>query len=206
VPARQVRARYDADTITVYQAYPSPIAEAAVRAGTFVAPFKVERMTWIKPSFLWMMYRCGWAAKAGQERVLAIDISRSGFEWALDHASLSHYRSGVHASQAAWAAEQAASPVRVQWDPERSLQLAALPHRSIQVGLSGEAVHRYVDEWIVRLRDVTDEVRRIHELIRAGQLAEAGAALPVERPYPLPPTIVTRLGASDTTDAGHPTA
>jgi hypothetical protein len=204
VPARQVRARYDADTITVYQAYPPPIATAAVRAGTFVAPFKVERMTWIKPSFLWMMYRCGWATKPGQERVLAIDISRTGFEWALGNASLSHYQSGVHASQAAWAAEQAASPVRVQWDPERSVQLAALPHRSIQVGLSGEAVHRYVDGWIVRLRDVTDEVRELHELIRGGRVGEA--ALPVERPYPLPPAIVTRLGASGNVEAEHPTA
>jgi hypothetical protein len=38
-------------------------------------------MTWIKPSFLWMMYRCGWATKPGQERVLAIQITREGFEW-----------------------------------------------------------------------------------------------------------------------------
>ncbi len=71
VPARQIRACYTADIITVYQAYSPQIAAAAVVAGRFVAPFKRDRMTWIKPSFLWMMYRCGWATKPGQEHVLA---------------------------------------------------------------------------------------------------------------------------------------
>ena len=54
---RQIRATFDDDTITVYQAYCPEIANAAVAAGTFVAPWSSDRMTWIKPSFLWMMYR-----------------------------------------------------------------------------------------------------------------------------------------------------
>ncbi|QDY09369.1 DUF4291 domain-containing protein [Micromonospora sp. HM134] len=86
VPERQIRARHSATTVTVYQAYPPDIAVPAVAAGRFVAPFKRERMTWIKPSFLWMMYRCGWATKPGQERVLSIEITRAGFEWALGRA------------------------------------------------------------------------------------------------------------------------
>ena len=91
-PVRQVRALHDEETLVVYQAYSPAIAEPALAAGTFVAPFKRERMTWIKPSFLWMMYRCGWATKPDQERVLAITITRAGFEWALAHSSLSHER------------------------------------------------------------------------------------------------------------------
>lgn len=54
---RLVRAAYTDETITVYQAYSPQIAGAAVAAGTFVAPFSRERMTWIKPSFGWMMQR-----------------------------------------------------------------------------------------------------------------------------------------------------
>ncbi len=196
VPARQVRARYDTETITVYQAYPAPIADAALRAGTFVPPFKVERMTWIKPSFLWMMYRCGWAGKPDQERVLAITLARDGFEWALANGSLSHHVSDVHDSLEAWRDEQAASPVRVQWDPERSLRLEALPYRSIQIGLGGTAVPRYVNGWISGLSDVTDLAHKIHDLVSAGQLDDARAALPVERPYPLPAPIARRLGAT----------
>jgi hypothetical protein len=79
---RTVRALYDESSITVYQAYPKEIAQRAVKAGTFVAPFKSDRMTWIKPSFLWMMYRSGWATKPNQEHVLSIEIARAGFEWA----------------------------------------------------------------------------------------------------------------------------
>jgi hypothetical protein len=102
------------------------------------------RMTWIKPSFLWMMYRSGWATKPGQERVLAIAISRDGFEWALAHSWLSHYEPGTYASRAAWAEQQRGCPVRVQWDPEHSLRLSLLAHRTIQIGLSGEAARRFV--------------------------------------------------------------
>lgn len=78
---RQIRACYTDQTIIVYQAYSPEIAEPALSAGRFVPPFKRDRMTWIKPSFLWMMYRCGWATKPGQERLLAIEMTRDGFEW-----------------------------------------------------------------------------------------------------------------------------
>ena len=107
---RRVRAKYTDSSITVYQAYPPPIADAALLAGAFVPPFKRERMTWIKPSFLWMMYRSGWATKPGQERVLAITISREGFEWALAHASLSHYDRGLYASARGVGGGQAVQP------------------------------------------------------------------------------------------------
>lgn len=76
ISRRQVRGQFTDRTITVYQAYPPEIATRAVTAGRFVAPFKRDRMTWIKPSFLWMMYRSGWASKPGQERVLAVEILR----------------------------------------------------------------------------------------------------------------------------------
>ncbi|WP_410813257.1 DUF4291 domain-containing protein [Micromonospora sp. 067-2] len=196
VPIRQVRARYSADTITVYQAYPPQIALPAVAAGRLVAPFKRERMTWIKPSFLWTMYRCGWATKPEQERVLSIDITRQGFEWALARASLSHYDRDLHGDRATWTRQLKTSPVRVQWDPERSLHLKALSYRSPQVGLSGEAVDRYVDDWTVAVTDITPTVHRIRDLLRSGDEKAAAAHLPVEDAYPLPAQIAAGLNAS----------
>src|SRR5262245_57845000 len=91
VPQRQIRAAYDDTTIVVYQAYNAAVANAALAAGTFVPPFRRGRMTWIKPSFLWMAYRSGWASKPDQERVLAVTMTRAGFEWALQHSCLSHF-------------------------------------------------------------------------------------------------------------------
>lgn len=195
VPARQIRATYTAESITVYQAYPLEIAGPAVAAGRFMPPFKRGRMTWIKPSFLWMMYRCGWATKPGQERVLAVEITRVGFEWALAHACLSHVDPALYGGHESWSRQLKRSPVRVQWDPERSPRLGVLPYRSLQVGLSGEAVDRYVDEWIVGLTDLTPTVETIHGLLRAGDEPAATALLPTERPYPLPPQIAATIHA-----------
>ncbi|MEV5768764.1 DUF4291 domain-containing protein [Micromonospora sp. NPDC052213] len=196
VPAHQIRADFTADTVTVYQAYPPEIARAALAAGRFVPPFKRERMTWIKPSFRWMMYRCGWATKPGQERVLAVEITRSGFEWALTHSCLSSFDRDRYPDRETWSRRLRASPVRVQWDPERSLRLAPLPHRSLQVGLAGEAVRRYVDEWLVALTDVTPTAHAVRAALDAGDDPAAEALLPPERPYPLPPDVAAVVGAA----------
>jgi Domain of unknown function (DUF4291) len=196
VPARQVRAVFDEHTIVVYQAYPPAIAEAALAAGRFVPPFKLDRMTWIKPSFLWMMYRCGWGTKPDQERVVAVTITRDGFEWTLAHACLSHHDPAVYRGEQAWAERKHASPVRIQWDPERNLTLDPLPHRAIQIGLGGEAAHRYVNDWTVRIDEITPLARDIRRLVVAGHLEAAADRLPAERPYPLSDQLRTAVGAS----------
>jgi len=72
----QIRALYDRDTITVYQAYNQQIAQLAVQQQKFVSPFSFHRMTWIKPSFLWLMERSHWATKSNQNHILAIRIQR----------------------------------------------------------------------------------------------------------------------------------
>ncbi|MGW2018803.1 DUF4291 domain-containing protein [Streptomyces sp. NPDC001927] len=193
-PKYQIRAQYSESTVTVYQAYDSAIGVPAARDGRFPGGWKRERMTWVKPSFLWMMYRCGWGLKEGQETVLAVEITREGFEWALRHACLSHYVRGFHADQAAWKRELRLAPARVQWDPERDLRLGALPHRSLQLGLSGEASRRYADEWIVSVRDVTALAHDVHALVREGRLDEAERMVPEEVPYPVEGGLLGRLG------------
>ncbi|WP_328982157.1 DUF4291 domain-containing protein [Streptomyces mirabilis] len=183
-PQRAVRAVHTESTVTVYQAYSPVIGISAVREGRFPAAWKRDRMTWIKPSFLWMMYRCGWATKAGQETVLAIEITRDGFEWALRHACLSSYVRGLHPDRSTWQRQLKRAPARVQWDPERDLHLRPLPYRSLQLGLSGEAVGRYADEWTVAISDVTPLAREVHELVSRSELDAAAALLPQELPYP----------------------
>lgn len=197
VPRRDVRASFTDQTITVYQAYSRHIADVAVESQTFAAPFKRERMTWIKPSFLWMMYRCGWATKPDQERVLEIQLTRDGFEWALAHAALSSYEPGTYASRQDWAERKRTSPVRIQWDPDRSATLAPLDRRAIQIGLSGEAVDRYLDQWITRITDITPLAARIHRHVSSGSLDAAREELPIERIYPVPAPLVGLIGASE---------
>jgi Domain of unknown function (DUF4291) len=185
IPQHQIRAVYDEYTIRVYQAYNDQIADTALANGTFVSPpFKMDRMTWIKPSFLWMMYRAGWGFKdEGQRRILAIDISREGFEWALAHSCPSHPEPSM--SHQDWINLKNASPVRVQWDPERDLHLQPLSYRAIQIGVSGEAVPLFVNQWIKGITDTTDLANAIHRLVKDDKLDQARALLPVERPYEL---------------------
>ncbi|MEV0173779.1 DUF4291 domain-containing protein [Streptomyces sp. NPDC050803] len=194
-PRFRVRARHTESTVTVYQAYRPEIGGPAARTGRFPASWKRDRMTWIKPSFLWMMYRCGWGTKEGQETVLAVEISREGFVWALRNACLSHYVPDLHGDRADWKRQLRQAPARVQWDPERDLHLNPLPHRSLQLGLSGGAAARYADEWTVGIEDVTPLASEIRSLVRAGETARARELLPQERPYPLDDEILAPLRA-----------
>lgn len=197
-PVREVRACFDASTLIVYQAFRAEIALAAVAAGRYVPPFGPGRMTWFKPSFLWMMHRSGWATKPGQEHVLAVRITRAGFEAALGQACLSAYDPSVDADRAQWAARLRTSHVRVQWDPERALDLSPLPWRTLQVGVAGPASRTYVADWITDITDVTPLATTIRTLVQAGDTQAATALLPNEQPYPLPTAVAGAIGATAT--------
>lgn len=180
----QIRANFNARTIRVYQAYNDQIADSALANGRFVSPpFKRERMTWIKPSFLWMMYRAGWGLKdSNQSRILAIDITREGFDWALEHSCGTRREASMSEEQ--WLTLKATSPVRIQWDPERNLLSEPKNYRSIQVGLGKDATALYVDEWMQKVTDITDMVKTAHEFIRNSEFKLAQEMLPVEEVYP----------------------
>jgi hypothetical protein len=193
---KKIHALYDQKTITVYQAYNKTIAKDAVNSQTFVSPpFKKERMTWIKPSFLWMMYRSGWATKENQERILAIKIKREGFEWALRNSCLSHFNETIYSSHNDWKEILKNSPVRIQWDPEKDIFFQSLDHRSIQIGLSGIAVEKYIGNWIVSIDDITESCKELHQLIIENKIDQARDLLPNEQLYPLPENIASKINS-----------
>ena len=76
---RQIYAAYDDEGVYVYQAFKPSIVKAALDKGTFGAGFNMERMTWIKPSFGWILYRSGYATKTRQEAILKIKLTHEGF-------------------------------------------------------------------------------------------------------------------------------
>ncbi|MDE5558594.1 MAG: DUF4291 domain-containing protein, partial [Ruminococcus sp.] len=139
-----INAIYNNETIRVYQAFNERIAEEAVRLGTFGKCFKKERMTWIKPSFLWMMYRSGWAEKENQEHILAIDIKRTGFEEILKNAVMSSYKESMGISREEWKKQIVISEVRCQFDPDRDIYGNPQSDRTIQLGLRGRMVENYI--------------------------------------------------------------
>jgi hypothetical protein len=131
-----------------------------------------------------MMYRSGWGLKdLGQSRILAIDISRQGFEWALTNSCLSHAQNTANREE--WRQLLDNTPVRIQWDPERDLFLQPQNYRAIQIGLTKEAVELYVNSWIQRITDVTQLARVIHTHLQRSELEQAQSLVPVEKPYPM---------------------
>lgn len=179
--SNEIRASHTNDTIRVYQAYNKIIANEAVMKGTFGSNFKMDRMTWIKPSFLWMMYRCGWATKENQECVLAIDIKREAFDYLVANAVMSTYQEEMYGSHEKWKRLIHSSDIRVQWDPERDIYGNPLNYRSLQLGLRGEAVRKYVNEWIVDITDITPFVNELKHLIL--QNKDVSMLLPKETVY-----------------------
>ncbi|MGW4249358.1 DUF4291 domain-containing protein [Nocardia sp. NPDC004722] len=192
----EIRADYDRDTIVVYQAYAAAIADVAVAAQRFLPPFSTGRMTWIKPSFRWLMQRSNWARKPGQERILAVRITRAGWEEALGQAALTSPERRVYTGNEEWRRLFRHAVVHVQWDPEYSLRGAKLDHRSIQVGLSRHIIEQYVNDWTVEIRDLTPAVHKMSAHLRAGRADRVRDLLPPERVYPLAPELAERVGAT----------
>ncbi|MEL6107603.1 MAG: DUF4291 domain-containing protein [Planctomycetota bacterium] len=191
---REIRADYDRDSIVVYQAYHKEIAEAAVKAGRFVEPFSWGRMTWIKPSFLWLMARSNWGTRSRQENILAIRIKRDGWERALSRGVLTSFEPKTHKQESDWRRQFEEATVHVQWDPERTIHGKKLEHRSIQVGLSRGIIREFTEDWTIEITDFTARTRRIRSLYLSGNLSRAKDQLPPERVYPASDIIVRRLG------------
>jgi hypothetical protein len=153
-----ILAQYDSDSIVVYQAYRPEIGHFAAQHGYFGGDFKLSRMTWIKPNFLWMMYRSGWGTKEGQEVTLAIRIQRSAFDTILAQAVHSKHISEIYENQQVWSTAVKRSDVRLQWDPDHTPAGDRVERRAIQLGLQGEAAIKYSQEWIVSIEDISEFV------------------------------------------------
>lgn len=190
----EIRADYDRDTIVVYQAYREAIGKPAIENKRFVPPFSYTRMTWIKPSFLWMMERSNYGQKSGQEYILAIRIKCSAWEYALSQAVLTHPSHRVYSNGEVWRQMFDDAKVHVQWDPERSIRGGKLDYRSIQVGISRHLIQEYNEDWIVDIKDYTPLANKIYKLRLDGRHDKAKELLPKEKVYPVSDEIMKRLG------------
>ena len=187
---RHVLAQSDADSIVVYQAYRPAIADYATAHQRFGGEFSYSRMSWIKPNFLWMMFRCGWATKPEQERVLAVRLARGFFDGLLAAAVPSTFIAEKYATHDHWREAVAGSAVRLQWDPDHGPGGEPLERRAVQLGLRGDTLRRYGHEALA-IEDVTDFVaaQRAHATGDRAQLV-----VPRERMYVPPPAAAANVG------------
>jgi hypothetical protein len=198
---RHILGNFTESTIVVYQAYKPSIALHAVTHGTFKGcpDFLESRMTWVKTNFLWMMYRSGWATKQNQERILAISITREGFEEILRNAKTKKPEPEVNESQSKLVGSSEASlglgdDVRLQWDPDHDPFGDKVERRAIQLGIRGGGkVHeRFLSEWITRIDDITEFVQEEYQVVLAKEIQRL--QVPEEKVYQLlDPTLAQHI-------------
>jgi len=170
------------DMLVVYQAYNNKIADFAIE-NQFLGgdAFSYNRMSWIKPNFLWMMYRCGWASKENQERVLALWLKKSDFEEILKEAVFSSFNSACYASEEEWRNDLNKKKARLQWDPEHDPYGNKIERRAIQLGLKGALLEKFGRKQIAFIEDVTAFAKE-QNLLLQGNLAD-NLLVPIETLY-----------------------
>ncbi|HEY3464680.1 MAG TPA: DUF4291 family protein [Amycolatopsis sp.] len=104
VPDRQVRAAQTETTVRVYQSCPPAVADVALEKQAL----EQGRALVLVPSFRLAAHLSGNGSEPGHERILAVDLTREGFERALAQA-------------------------RVDWEPERDLDHTPLDFQAIRL-------------------------------------------------------------------------
>ncbi|EFC37460.1 predicted protein [Naegleria gruberi] len=199
----------DEECIVFYQAYNSGIADWVVKNQTFdeCPNFDKKRMSWIKPNYLWMMYRSEYATAKNQTNILALFITRKSFEEELlKHAVCAMYYpelEGYYKSQKEWKVncsqmkEKVAQLMnkndtdtimtdnvcfaRVQWDPYHTPAFGNINGgltRAIQIGVKGSFLRSMCKSGACKkIEDITKYVHEQH----AEYLKTKDLLIPVER-------------------------
>lgn len=165
---KHIMAQFDDKSIIVYQSYRPEIGNFAAKHQYFGGAFSYSRMSWIKPNFLWMMYRNGWGVKEGQEITLAIRLKRSFFDDILKNAFPSSNYIGLESNE--FSKRVKYTNVRLQWDPDHSPYGGKLERRAIQLGLRNDFLLPFKGEGILEIIDISSFVSEQRKHVQARRL------------------------------------
>mmetsp|Transcript_61259 Transcript_61259/g.171303 ORF Transcript_61259/g.171303 Transcript_61259/m.171303 type:complete len:274 (+) Transcript_61259:65-886(+) len=194
---------WDAEGVYVYQAFCDEIADWALEHQQFGGPhFNTTRMTWIKPSFAWVLYRSGYGHKHGQKRILKVKVPHHEFGEILGQCQCVDTNRATRTKRCE---NDGGSNGRVQWDPGRDILSSdgrqprlMRRHRAIQIGMAGRLSELYVRS-VISIQDVTELGHRVgqaHRSKKADAMAHILPELPDERPYKprCPDHVLVKLG------------
>ena len=191
---RQILAQFDDEAIVVYQAYRPAIGHFAAKNGYFGGPFRFNRISWIKPSFLWMMHRSEWGTAKGQEVILAVWLKMEAFLRILRNGVLTHYEPAVFKTEKEWKKAMHATPVRVQWDPDYLPNDQRAGRRAIQIGLQKGFLVEYAKDMVLHIEDISAFVAEQRSVLRAREIQKLH--VPKQDIFPIrEPAIESRIGA-----------
>ena len=178
---KHIMAQYDEEKIIVYQSYRPEIGLFAAKNQYFGGPFKLTRMTWIKPNFLWMMYRNGWGQKEGQEITLAIHLKIEAFKKYVNEVVFSTFKPEMYENYDLWQKRVKSSNARLQWDPDHDPHGNKLERRAIQIGLRNKLIASYAKDDILEIEDITPFVHEQYKFVKEKNLD--ALSVPFEKPF-----------------------
>lgn len=188
---RQIFANYNDDCIRLYQIFSKEISSSLMATFKFGKAFNYNRVTWVKPSFLWTMQRSKFLSTKGEASVLAINIKRDCFERLLENSHIANPVLGAYFnSEKEFSKESREQPNTVQWDPDKNIIGKRLNRRALQLGLHPKS-HQIFEENIVAVADVTPLVKKIQGKLQDKKDCEY--LLPLEFPYPTTIEIIHML-------------
>ncbi|MEM9547406.1 MAG: DUF4291 domain-containing protein [Bacteroidota bacterium] len=171
IEGRHILGQQTEEQILVYQAFNPAIADFAIEHQYFGGnAYSYSRMSWIKPNFLWMMYRCGWAEKTNQERVLGIWIQKTDFDRILSQSTFSSFKPDIYEDYDTWKETLETHPVRLQWDPDHDIYGLKQNRKAIQLGIKSDLLKVFGKDMICNIIDVTDFVKQQKHYIYSKQL------------------------------------
>ncbi|WP_196886494.1 DUF4291 family protein [Aureivirga sp. CE67] len=189
-----IYADYDDEGVYLYQAFKPEIVKVAVELQTFGKGFGLDRITWIKPSFGWILRRSKYATKNRMQAIARIKITHEAFLEILEQSIITHWDSEIYPSEDTWKKQLDNSDVIHQWDPERDIIGKRLDRQAIQIGIRGEVIKKYVSEYIISVEDVTPLAHKLGELKK--KYSRHFPKLPEEKEYEIPEELFKKLGCT----------
>ncbi|MFD2921930.1 DUF4291 domain-containing protein [Terrimonas rubra] len=194
---KQIIGYTEEENIIVYQAFNPRIADYAVQYQQFGGThYSFNRMSWIKPGFLWMMHRAGWAQKEHQQKILAITLPMIHFKTILREATLSSYHADIYPTRESWKDELQNTEVRLQWDPDHDPYGNKQERKAIQLGLKGNILKNFCTNWITKIEDITGFVQEQYQFVQHKEINNL--IIPYEEVIVLNDTIIEkRIGITN---------
>lgn len=164
-----IYADYDDEGVFIYQAFKPKIVAVAVELGKFGKGFGVDRISWIKPSLGWMLRRSKYASKHRMNAIARVKLDHQSWLEILDQSIPTHFDENRFSTEYEWQSALKNSDVIHQWDPERSLKGERLDRQAIQVGLRGDVLKKYKEEYVIGVEDITDLAKKIGYAVKHNQ-------------------------------------
>lgn len=157
---RTLRATFDDHQVIVWQAHRAEIAAHAVATGRLGGPgWRLDRVSRFRLSLPSVLARSEWGQRPGREHILAVALSRAGFDALMNQAVLAAFETPIYPTRMAWALATRYANVTVDWHPdvdysgrEQAWQIARISVRDRALRTFTDSVVG-VEDWSPRLAD-----------------------------------------------------